>query len=323
MKNESQGFSLLGFRTNTWWKKILSILYLCVCALIALGSIFEEKFENITTKDFVIDKLYYIVFLLAMLSPYIFLSNTRFRDKIPLFNKHTKSASVVGMIIVIFVFALLCGVVDSLHSEEYKADMENHAYKKTVVTEATCETDGEIDCHCEYCGLYTTETIKATGHKMVQVSADEDKIVNKCEVCGEEKTEVLEKQSTTETTTIKSETNTQKPVTTTEPEEVITFEEIYTDYQRNELAADDKYKGNRYKITGTIQTVNDGGLNGLFGELSVTVIAYANGTQCFLWCTFDEETQRDALTKVSMGDTITFEGTCESWGNWHDCEIVE
>ena len=103
----------------------------------------------------------------------------------------------------------------------------------------------------------------------------------------------------------------------------VTFTEIYTAYRNNELSADDKYKGNRYQITCTFSSVSDGGLNGLFGSLSVTAYTYANGTQCVLWCTFDEDTQRDALSKLNKGDQFTFEGVCNSWGNWSDCKIVE
>jgi hypothetical protein len=83
--------------------------------------------------------------------------------------------------------------------------MNNHAFKKTVVAEATCDTNGEIDCLCDYCGLHTTETIPATGHKMVQLSAD----VSRCEICGKENVNVTEK-TTTETTTTKIDTMVQQ-----------------------------------------------------------------------------------------------------------------
>lgn len=107
------------------------------------------------------------------------------------------------------------------------------------------------------------------------------------------------------------------------PAEAVLISEVKAEYDKNTLAADDLYKGNRYRITGTIESIGDGGLNGVFGELSVTVIVEEGENNYYLWCTFDEETQRDALSKLTMGDTITFEGTCESWGNWHDCELVE
>lgn len=105
--------------------------------------------------------------------------------------------------------------------------------------------------------------------------------------------------------------------------EELNFAECYYAYKENKLRADDTYKGNRYRITCTFSSVGDGGLNGLLGSLSVTAYAYANGTQCVLWCTFDEDTQREALSKLNKGDQFTFEGICDSWGNWSDCKIVE
>lgn len=103
-------------------------------------------------------------------------------------------------------------------------------------------------------------------------------------------------------------------------EHTVPFKEIFYAYQNNELNADDLYKGNRYAITCTIYAIGDGGLNGLFGDISVSAYTYVDGKQCILWCTFDEKTQRQGIAAISMGDTITFEGTCLSWGNWSNCE---
>lgn len=346
MNNNQTTAKILGFRTNKVWKKILSVIYLVCFALFALGGLTGGRYEKITVLDFWIDKLYTVILLLMFLSPYIFLSNTKFRDKLPLFKKHNGWISTVGMIIVILVIAILSDFVNNLHSKEYLSDMENHAYIEVSKKDATCEADGKIAYHCEYCGIDTTKTvkatghtwdngvitteatctetgintytcttcndvknedIKATGHTMKQVSADKEEIVYKCESCGEENIETTSQEKTVES----------------KEEKTVTFEEIYTAYKNNELSADDTYKGNRYRITCTFSSVGDGGLNGLLGSLSVTAYAYANGTQCVLWCTFDEDTQREALSKLNKGDQFTFEGICDSWGNWSDCKIVE
>ena len=155
---------MLGFRTNKVWKKILSVIYLIYCALYALGVITTGRYEKITVYDFWIDKLYGVVLLLVLLSPYIFLSNTKFRNKLPLFKKHSTGASIAGMAIISLSLVILSGFVNGLHSQEYLADMENHAYIEVSVVSATCETDGKIERHCEYCGKDTTEQVKAMGH---------------------------------------------------------------------------------------------------------------------------------------------------------------
>jgi len=213
-KHQSKG-KLLGFRSNKVWKKIISIAYLVICGLVAFAVIFEGKYENITVYDFVIDKIFSFLMLILMVSPYIFLSETKFRNILPLFKKHRVFQSTVGMIIVVILILISIGITNSLHSEEYLADMQNHAYVEVSKTDATCEKDGEINYHCEYCGEDHTEVIKATGHQMVEVSRvdateDEDgEIIRKCSVCNKEQKETIRQlgSSTTENNQPNNETN--------------------------------------------------------------------------------------------------------------------
>lgn len=208
---EKKKHKLLGFRSNKVWKKILSIIYLVFCAFIVLGVLIDGRQGQITVYDFFIDKLYGVVILLLLLSPYIFLSNTKFRDKLPLLKKHKKGASVGAMAIILTVILILSGVVNGLHSKEYLADMENHAYIETLSNAATCEENGRIEYLCEYCGLTTAETITATGHTMQEISSDEEKIVSKCSICGTEKTEIKTKTPEVTETTKVTEAPTEKP----------------------------------------------------------------------------------------------------------------
>ena len=183
---------LLGFRSNKVWKKILSILYLSVFALMLAYLLFSGRVGQITVYDFWIDKAFSLVLCVCFISPYLFLSNTKFRNSLPLFKKHKVSLSVAGMAIVLSVFMIVIGVINSLHSDEYKADMENHAYMVEIETKATCTEDGEISYLCEYCGRQKKEHIRATGHSMVEISridatcTTNGNIVSKCEKCGEE-----------------------------------------------------------------------------------------------------------------------------------------
>lgn len=192
-------FRLLGFRTNKTWKKILSITYLVFCALFVIVAITEKRKGQITAYDFWIDKATWFVLLITAVSPYIFLSDTKFRDKLPLFGKRSKGASVAGMLIAVFSLFLIYGAVYSAHSAEYKADMKNHAYVVVSAEDADCENGGEILKRCEYCEDEITETVEKLGHSMTEVSRKEATakeggyIVNKCTVCGKEETVVLEK----------------------------------------------------------------------------------------------------------------------------------
>ena len=101
----------------------------------------------------------------------------------------------------------------------------------------------------------------------------------------------------------------------------IPFDDIYMDYKKNELVADDLYKGNRYRVTATINGIETGGLFNLNGGATLTMQTQVGNTIVFFYAEFEKE-QEEALKKVVVGDTITFEGTCLSAGIWIDCEIV-
>ncbi len=200
---------LLGFRTNKIWKKIVSILYLIFCFIYLLGVIGTEKYVNITNHDFIISQICDSLIFVIMITPYIFLSNTKFRNILPLFKKHSIGASTIGLIIVTIIIGVISGIIDTSHSEEFLNDRENHAYTETV-TEATCEKAGEIKKFCEYCGISETETIAALGHKMTEITrkeateTTEGEIVEECSVCGKQKKTVLEKIKTNSSTAVDS-----------------------------------------------------------------------------------------------------------------------
>ena len=54
-----------------------------------------------------------------MLSPAIFLSDTAFRAKLPLFKKRIAMYSMVGLMIVFVLFQYLFTAVEGLHTHEY------------------------------------------------------------------------------------------------------------------------------------------------------------------------------------------------------------
>jgi len=151
---------MLGFRSNKLWKKILSITYLVFWGIMFLASMLDGKFKNITTYDFIISKIQNLILLIILASPYIFLSNTKLRSKMPLFKVNKKGKSFLGLIIVNIILFIVFGIVNGSHSKEYLADMANHDYQIIEQTEATCETPGTINYQCNYCGTTKSETIK-------------------------------------------------------------------------------------------------------------------------------------------------------------------
>lgn len=198
LKEQNKSKALLGFRTDKAWKKIISVVYLVFCVAFAVFTIFEGRKGQITLFDYLINKISGVVLTLALFSPYILLSNTKLRDKLPLFKKHSAGASTCGMMIVLLVLFVVFGGVDFAHSSEYKADMADHAYVEVSSKAATCENDGEIQYRCEYCGKDSVETVAKLGHDMVEVTRIEatenegGQIVNKCSSCGKEETVTLD-----------------------------------------------------------------------------------------------------------------------------------
>lgn len=105
-------------------------------------------------------------------------------------------------------------------------------------------------------------------------------------------------------------------------QEDVSFDEIYREYMANELRGDEKYKGNRYRVTAKINGMETDGLLNLSGGATLTMETRVDNTIVFFYAEFEKE-QEEALKEVDVGDTITFEGKCLSAGSWVDCTIIE
>lgn len=197
VQNAKKQGVLLGFRSNKAWKKVLSVLYIIFFGIVALAGMSGGREGQVTVYDFVIDKIWSFILILTFFSPYIFLSNTKLRDVLPLFNKRKAGLSFVGMIVVVFLLAFIGGGVNSMHSEEYQADMENHAYVVISTEGVSCTTEGVASLKCEYCGRTAEEIVPVSGHKLVEQSCVEPDCItagsktSKCENCGEIVTEPI------------------------------------------------------------------------------------------------------------------------------------
>lgn len=99
----------------------------------------------------------------------------------------------------------------------------------------------------------------------------------------------------------------------------VTFAEIYREFKRNELNAKDLYNGNRYMITAKVNGMVTGGLLNLTGGATLTMELQVDNTVVFFTAEFEKE-QEENLKQISVGDTITFIGTCYG-GSFTDCEL--
>lgn len=121
-----------------------------------------------------------------------------------------------------------------------------------------------------------------------------------------------------------SETTTEQTATVETTQAIdksVTYSEIYKAFKKNEISAQDKYNGNRYQITAEINGMKTGGILGITGGTTLTMEIKVDKTTVFFLASFDED-KRESLKNVSVGDTITFIGTCND-GTFSECELSE
>lgn len=188
---------ILGFRSNKLWKKVISVAYLVQWGLVTIVTMLGEKVGKITTVDSLVDKIQAVVVLLVLIVPHVFLSETIIRKKMPLFKERKRGKSILGVVLVGVCLMILSFSMESMHTKEYKADMDNHDYRITKEVEATCQVEGEIHYLCDYCGMTKIETKQAKMHDWMDLSQEdatctEDGLaIKKCALCDMEEKNVI------------------------------------------------------------------------------------------------------------------------------------
>lgn len=113
-----------------------------------------------------------------------------------------------------------------------------------------------------------------------------------------------------------------QPESETEPKIItdVSFDQIYQDYDQNELAAKDKYSGNWYQITAEINNIYQGNLIELFSP-KMTLVRKVGNTYVYFHAVFDKDDE-EAIKQLKTGETITFTGKCSSDAYWEQCRLV-
>lgn len=97
----NDGIKIFGFRSGKSYKMIPALLYYGFMALIIVSSVYGElRYYKFETMDYILMAYKYIFFTILFFSPLIFLSDFKYREKIPFFKKHTARSSIIGLIIV-------------------------------------------------------------------------------------------------------------------------------------------------------------------------------------------------------------------------------
>lgn len=118
MKKEAG--KLLGFRSDTPWKKGIALIYYSACFIFFMIAMITPPLIPASSADTVITKISSFILTLMLLSPALFLSDTFLRNTLPFFKVKSFLSSLTGLLIVwaFLMYFFLCS--ESLHSPEYK-----------------------------------------------------------------------------------------------------------------------------------------------------------------------------------------------------------
>lgn len=186
---DDQKFCLYGFRTGVIWKKVISATYLIFCMIMLLSILTQKRFAALPKQDRWVNGIQNILMLVFFYSPYIFLSASGLRRILPLLkkNKYLYDAIALVLICVILFFGFL--FVNNLHTPEYIADQENHAYVLLETSDPSCKGIGEHVYECSFCGREYYENIPALGHDHQEKVLDDGTVIWQCTRCDNYLTE--------------------------------------------------------------------------------------------------------------------------------------
>lgn len=129
---------VFGFRSGKSYKMIPAMLYYAF-AIFYIGSAIYGEFTvlKFTPVDVVLNIFKYIFISIIAFSPLIFLSDFKYRDKIPFFKKHDAVASFTGMFILFICCTLMAELDLYCMSDTYKKSVIQ--YEETLKEETEKE----------------------------------------------------------------------------------------------------------------------------------------------------------------------------------------
>lgn len=182
-------FRLFGFRSQKIWKKIISFLYLAYCMILLLGVLIQKRPAVLPERDHWVNIAKDAFLLLIFFSPFIFLSDSFIRNHLPLLKKNKYQTDAIALLLILFLLFLGYSNLSQLHTPEFLADQENHAYELVETKEPSCDKTGEEHYECSFCGTEYYESIPSLGHDLQQTQAEDGSVVWKCTRCDKTQTE--------------------------------------------------------------------------------------------------------------------------------------
>lgn len=119
---ESKLRKVMGFRSAVPWKSGIALIYYLLCFSFFCIAAVTPPLIPAGARDSAVFKLSSLVLLVWMLSPSLFLSETKLRSRLPFFKDRQGLRSLAGLMIVSLIFLYLFMTVEALHTPLYKAE---------------------------------------------------------------------------------------------------------------------------------------------------------------------------------------------------------
>lgn len=126
MFNKENLRKVFGFRSQTGWKSTVAVCYLLFCFAFLIIAMVTPPLISCDLKDAIIYRLSCLVIFVWLISPFILLSDTKLRDRLPFFSSHYSMSSLAGMLAATIFFILFFIGVESYHSQSYKDDFQKY-----------------------------------------------------------------------------------------------------------------------------------------------------------------------------------------------------
>ncbi len=126
---------LLGFRSGVPYKKILAVLYYLFCLLALVGAVVTPPFIEAGVRDQIVWKISLLVIVVGLLTPAIFLSDTKLKKNLPFLNQDSFMGTIVGMGLVFIIFTIIFSMVSSWHTPDYKERFDEYVNELSVYTD--------------------------------------------------------------------------------------------------------------------------------------------------------------------------------------------
>lgn len=236
--------------------------------------------------------------------------------------KHEKYSAKTD--IAIFAAALVLFIVgmmlpyDKAAEAQRTAEAEARAFEKAASSAAAASSKAEVErqkqAESEAAASRDAESKRLKEEAESKAASDSKK-------AEEERNAAIRAESEKQAASSKSSSKSKKSSSSTSEQAVTTidFNAVYKEYKSNEVRAEETYGDKRYRVTGTVNALTDGGLANLFGGTTVTLVRQVGNTTVYFFASFSKD-QKDAIMKINTGDEITFVGEYSKM-SFYSCEL--